>query len=192
MSGAYNAAQLNIDGVLGGYLAHEFVPAKTHEGAVGGELLGAIGNFILPGGLGSFLGTILGTLIFNHFGTRPSPGAVDLLDQAGNLYGSHEYQASDHGTYDYPDKMAPAADAIINAYLRAVNGVALDHYKQVTLGYIVESGPAFYQRDAGAHRPQLYQCRRRRARRGARRAAEHRGDRRRPPAEAGAPQLAVE
>jgi Cadherin domain/FG-GAP-like repeat/RTX calcium-binding nonapeptide repeat (4 copies)/Haemolysin-type calcium binding protein related domain len=137
VSGAFDAAQLNLDGVLGGYLAHEFVPAKTHEGAVGGELLGAIGNLILPGGLGSFLGNIIGTLIFNHFGTSPSPGAVDLLDQAGYYYGSHQYQASDHGTYDYPDKMAPAADAIINAYLRAVNGAALDHSKQVTLGYIV-------------------------------------------------------
>ena len=137
VSGAFNAASLNLDGVLGGYLAHEFVPAKTHEGAVGGELLGAIGNLILPGGLGSFVGTILGTLIFNHFGTSPSPGAVDLLDQVGYLYGYREYQASDHGTYDFPDKMAPAADAIINAYLHAVNGVALDHSKQVTLGYIV-------------------------------------------------------
>jgi Ca2+-binding RTX toxin-like protein len=137
VSGAFNTASLNIDGVLGGYLAHEFVPAKTHEGAVGGELLGAIGNLILPGGLGSFIGTILGTLIFNRFGTSPSPGAVDLLDQAGNLYGFREYQSSDHGTYDFPDKMAPAADAIINAYLHAVNGVALDHSKQVTIGYIV-------------------------------------------------------
>jgi hypothetical protein len=137
VSGAMNAAQLNLDGVLGGYLAHEFVPAKTHEGAVGGELLGAIGNLILPGGLGSFIGNILGTLIFNHFGTSPSPGAVDLLDRTGILYGFHQYQASDHGTYDFPDKMAPAADVIINAYLRAVNGVALDHSKQVTLGYIV-------------------------------------------------------
>jgi hypothetical protein len=137
VSGAFNAAQLNLDGVLGGYLAHEFVPAKTHEGAVGGELLGAIGNMILPGGLGSFIGKIVGTLIFNHFGTSPSPGAVDLLDQAGYYYSSHQYQASDHGTYDYPDKMAPAADAIINAYLGAVKGAALDHSKQVTLGYIV-------------------------------------------------------
>jgi hypothetical protein len=137
VSGAFNAAQLNLDGVLGGYLAHEFVPAKTHEGAVGGELLGAIGNLILPGGLGSFIGTLLGTLIFNHFGTSPSPGAVDLLDQAGYYYNSHQYQASDHGTYDFPDKMAPAADTIINAYLGAVKGVALDHSKQAILGYIV-------------------------------------------------------
>jgi hypothetical protein len=136
VSGAYNAASLNIDGLLGGYLAHEFVPAKTHEGAVGGELLGAIGNIILPGGLGSLIGTMLGTLIGNQFGTIPSPGAVDLLDQAGYYYGYREYQTSDHGSYTAPDAMAPAADAIINAYLHAVNGVALDHSKQAIIGYI--------------------------------------------------------
>jgi hypothetical protein len=136
VSGAYNAASLNIDGLLGGYLAHEFVPAKTHEGAVGGELLGAIGNLILPGGLGSFVGTVLGTLIGNQFGTIPSPGAVDLLDQTGYYYGFREYQTSDHGSYTAPDAMAPAADAIINAYLHAVNGVALDHSKQAIIGYI--------------------------------------------------------
>jgi hypothetical protein len=136
VSGAINAAELNIDGILGGYLAHEFVTAKTHEGAIGGELLGAIGNLILPGGLGSLIGTILGTLIGNHFGTAPSPGAVDLLDQAGYYYNYREYQISDHGTYTVPDAMAPAADTIINAYLKAVNGVALDHSKQVIVGYI--------------------------------------------------------
>jgi hypothetical protein len=32
--------------------------------------------------------------------------------------------------------MAQAADDIVNAYLHAVNGAALDHSKQVTLGYI--------------------------------------------------------
>jgi hypothetical protein len=137
VSGVLDVTKLNLDGILGGYLAHEFVPAKTHEGAVGGALLGAIGNLILPGGLGSFIGNLLGTLIFNHFGTSPSPGAVDLLDQAGYFYNYREYQSSDHGTYDYPDKMAPAADAIINVYLQAVHGAALDHSKQVTLGYIV-------------------------------------------------------
>ena len=137
VSGALDVTKLNLDGILGGYLAHELVPAKTHEGAVGGALFGAIGNIILPGGLGSFIGTIVGTLIFNHFGTSPSPGAVDLLDQAGYFYNYHQYQASDHGTYDYPDKMAPIADGIINAYLQAVHGAALDHSKQVTLGYIV-------------------------------------------------------
>ena len=104
--------------------------------SIGGQLFGAIGGFILPGGLGSLIGTIIGTLIFNHFGTQPSPGAVDLLDQVGYLYGHGQYQSSDGGGYGVSDTMAQAADAIVNAYLHAVDGVALDHSKQVALGYI--------------------------------------------------------
>ena len=61
VSGAIDAAQLNLGNLLGSYLGHELVPAQTHEGAIGGQLFGAIGSFILPGGLGSLIGTILGT-----------------------------------------------------------------------------------------------------------------------------------
>jgi hypothetical protein len=136
LSGAIDVAQINLGNLLGSYLGHELVPAQTREGAIGGQLFGAIGGFILPGGLGSLIGTIIGTLIFNHFGTQPSPGAVDLLDQAGYLYGRREYQSSDGGGYDISNKMATAADDIVNAYLHAVDGAALDHSKQVTLGYI--------------------------------------------------------
>jgi hypothetical protein len=136
VSGAIDAAQINLGNLLGGYLGHELVPAQTREGAIGGQLFGAIGGFILPGGLGSLIGTIIGTLIFNHFGTQPSPGAVDLLDQAGYFYGHSQYQSSDGGGYGVSNTMAQAADDIVNAYLHAVNGAALDHSKQVTLGYI--------------------------------------------------------
>jgi outer membrane lipoprotein SlyB len=134
LSGAIDVAQLNVG--LGSYLGHELVPAQTREGAIGGQLFGAIGSFILPGGLGSLIGTIIGTLIGNQFGTSPSPGAVDLLDQAGYFYGHSEYQSSDGGGYGVSNTMAQAADDIINAYLHAVDGVALDRSKQVTLGYI--------------------------------------------------------
>ncbi len=75
---ATNAAY-GISSLLGSYLGHELVPAQTHEGAVGGQLLGAVGSaigisaaigdllggvldFILPG-VGSLIGTVLGTLI---------------------------------------------------------------------------------------------------------------------------------
>jgi hypothetical protein len=70
-----------------------------------GQLFDAIGSFILPGGLGSLIGSILGTWIGNQFGTSPSPGAVDLLDQAGYLYGRSEYQSSDGGGYEISKKM---------------------------------------------------------------------------------------
>jgi hypothetical protein len=140
VTGAIDVARLNLDGILGGYLGHELVPAKTHEGAVGGALFGAIGNLILPGGLGSLIGTILGTLIGNQFGTTPSPGAVDLLDQAGRFYGYRPYQYSDQGSYEPSEKMAKAAADIVNMYLDAVDGVVLDHSKQVTVGYIKNPG----------------------------------------------------
>jgi hypothetical protein len=135
LSGAIDVAEINLGNLLGSYLGHELVPAQTREGAIGGQVFGAIGGFIL-GPVGSFIGTIIGTLIFNHFGTQPSPGAVDLLDQAGYFYGHSQYQSSDGGGYGVSNTMAQAADDIVNAYLHAVNGAALDHSKQVTLGYI--------------------------------------------------------
>ena len=135
VSNAIDAAQLNIGNLLGSYLGHELVPAQTREGAIGGQLFGAIGSFILPGGLGSLIGTILGTWIGNQFGNSTSPSAVDLLDQAGYFYGSSHYQSADGGGYDASGQMAAAAGSIINAYLAAVNGAALDHNKQVIIGY---------------------------------------------------------
>ncbi|MHB8268436.1 phage tail family protein, partial [Bradyrhizobium sp.] len=154
------SAAYGVSALFGSFLAHEFVPAQTHEGAVGGQLLGAIGSaagisaalsgalgtvlgFIVPG-LGSLIGTILGTLIGDAFGNVPHPAAVDLLDQHGYLYGATHYQvsASDGGDYSTPDQMVVPALAIINAYLGAVKGAALDHSKQVTLGY--QANPVFY------------------------------------------------
>ncbi len=145
VTGAVNGVNINLAGMLGAYLGRELVEAKTHEGAVGGQLMGAvgsaigtliggIGNFILPG-IGALIGTILGTWIGNHFGTQPSPSAVDLIDQAGDRYGFGHYQSADGGGYDAPDQMAAAAVAIVNTYLTAVNGAAFDHYRQATVGY---------------------------------------------------------
>jgi RTX calcium-binding nonapeptide repeat (4 copies) len=147
------SAAYGVSALFGSFLAHEFVPAQTHEGAVAGQLFGAIGSaagisaalsgalgsvlgFIVPG-LGSLIGTILGTLIGDAFGNVPHPAATDLLDQAGTLYAATHYQtsASDGGDYSTPDQMVVPALAIINAYLGAVKGAALDHHKQVTLGY---------------------------------------------------------
>src|ERR1700754_4134295 len=149
-------AGYGISSLLGGYLGRELVPAQTHEGAVGGQLLGAVGsalalsasiayglgavlNFIMPG-IGSLVGTILGTLIGDVLGSHPHPAAVDLIDQAGALYGFTHSQvsASDGGDWSIPDQMAPAAVSIINAYLKAVNGVELDHSKQIQIGYVTD------------------------------------------------------
>ena len=135
VSNAIDVAEINLGNLLGAYLGHELVPAQTREGAIGGQLFGAIGSFILPGGLGSLIGTILGTWMGNQFGTQASPSATDLLDQAGDHYESHPYQSADQGSYEAPDKMGAAAASIINAYLGAVDGAALDHSKQVVIGY---------------------------------------------------------
>jgi hypothetical protein len=156
----FGAAAINagysISGAFGSFLAHELVPAQTHEGAVGGQLLGAVGSavgislaiaetlggvldFILPG-VGSLIGTILGTLIGDAFGNVPHPAAVDLLDQAGTLYAARHYQvsASDGGDYGVADPMAAAAVSIVNAYLTAAKGAALDHSKQALVGYLTD------------------------------------------------------
>lgn len=136
VSGTIAATPVNVGNVLGTFLGQLLVPAKSHAGAIGGQLLGAIGSFLLPG-IGSLIGTILGTKIGDLFGNTPHPAATDLLDQAGDHYAATHYQtsSSDGGAYDVPDKMADPALAIINGYLSAVKGAALDHSKQVTIGY---------------------------------------------------------
>jgi hypothetical protein len=157
---AASSAAYGVSSLFGTFLANELEPAQTHQGAVGGQLLGAVGSavgitaalsgalgtvlgFIAPG-IGSLIGTILGTLIGDAFGNVPHPAAVDLLDQAGTLYAATHYQvsATDGGDYSTPDQLAVPALAIINAYLGAVKGAAFDHSKQVTLGY--QANPVFY------------------------------------------------
>jgi hypothetical protein len=164
-SAAINAGY-SISGLLGSYLGHELVPAETHQGAVGGQLLGAIGSaigisaalsgalgavlgFIAPG-IGSLMGTILGTLIGDSLGSHPHPAAVDVIDQAGDRYGyvHSQVSASDGGDYSIPDPMAAAAVAIVNTYFGAVKGIVLDHSKQTMIGYVTD--PSFRYIDGWA------------------------------------------
>ena len=79
-------------------------------------------------------------MIGDAFGSTPHPAAIDLVDQAGYLYGFRHYQvsASDGGDYSIPDPMAAATVSIINNYLTAVKGIGLDHSKQVTVGYMTD------------------------------------------------------
>jgi hypothetical protein len=150
------SAGYGISGAFGGYLGRELVPAQTHEGAVGGQLLGAVGsaigitaalsgaldvvlNFIVPG-IGSLIGTIVGTLIGDAVGSQPHPAATDFLAQAGNHYGFGHYQvsASDGGDYGIADPMASATASIVNAYFGAVKGVVLDHSMMTWVGYVTD------------------------------------------------------
>ena len=59
--------------------------------SIGISLFGRIGGFIVAGGLALF-GKIILSLLFNHFGTQPSPGAVDQHLKVGYLYGHGQYQ----------------------------------------------------------------------------------------------------
>jgi hypothetical protein len=45
-STAATQAGYNVSAAFGSYLAHEFAPAESHTGAVGGQLLGAVGSAI--------------------------------------------------------------------------------------------------------------------------------------------------
>jgi hypothetical protein len=166
------SAAYGISSLLGSYLGHELVPAQTHEGAVGGQLLGAVGSaigisaalsgvlggvlgFIAPG-IGSLMGTVLGTLIGDALAPHPHPAALDLIDQVGYLYGYTHSQisASDGGDYTIPDPMAAAAVSIINTYLGAVKGAALDHSTQTQIGYVTD--PSFRYIDGWAPTHQYY------------------------------------
>jgi hypothetical protein len=164
--GAASNIEPNIAAMLGSYLGHELVPAQTHEGAVGGQLLGAVGsaigialgtglgavlNFIIPG-VGSLIGTIVGTLIGDAIGSHPHPAAIDLIDQAGYYYGNSHYQVAEGGSYDAPDKMAAATVDIINAYLTAVKGAALDHTKQTWVGYVTDPDFRYVNGAVPAHK----------------------------------------
>jgi RTX calcium-binding nonapeptide repeat (4 copies) len=164
---AVNAAY-GVSALFGSFLGNELVPAQTHTGAVGGQLLGAVGsavgitaavanllgsalNFLLPG-VGSLIGTIIGTLIGDAFDHTPHPAAVDRIDQRGYLYDYNHYQvsASDGGDYSIADPMGRAAISIINAYLTSVKGAALDHSKQVVVGYLTDPQP-FYINGVPGH-----------------------------------------
>jgi Ca2+-binding RTX toxin-like protein len=139
---------LHIENLVGTFLGNLLVPAKSHAGAIGGQLLGAIGSFLLPG-LGSLIGTMLGTVIFDAFSNTPHPAATDLIDQRGDFYDYNHYQSFQGGSFDVPDKMGAPAISIVNAYLHAVNGAALDHSKQVVLGY--QTDPQSYVSGVPSH-----------------------------------------
>jgi hypothetical protein len=110
VNGAISAEGLNVVNLAGSFLGQLLVPAKSHAGAIGGQLLGAIGSLIVPG-LGTLIGDILGTVIGDLFGNTPHPAATDLLDQAFDHYAATHYQtsASDGGAFSVPDQLADPA-----------------------------------------------------------------------------------
>lgn len=153
-STAFSSATSAVSGSIGSLLANQIVHAENIGGMIGGQLAGAVGgiigaatvvsdvvlNFILPG-IGAFLGTVLGTLIGNLFGTSNwQPVALNVIKPGSYLYETNYYSSQDGGDPAVSDTMGKAAIGMINAYLTAVNGVALGQSTQKLIGFIAPSG----------------------------------------------------
>jgi Ca2+-binding RTX toxin-like protein len=147
----FTSVEVNIGGALGSMLAHQIIQAQTQSGAIGGQIAGAIGsaigaaivgqglglalNIVIPG-LGSLIGTLVGTIIGDLIEGDPQhPYAEDTIDPSSYSYGSNRYYVAAGGDGNAVDQMAAAASSVVNAYLTAVNGVALAYSKQVHIGY---------------------------------------------------------
>jgi 20S proteasome alpha/beta subunit len=162
-SAAAGAAEASVGGALGSILGQQIVHAQNEAGAVGGQLLGAIGSAIgvsltigaelgflldtiIPG-IGSLIGTILGTLIGNLFGgSAQHPAATYTVDPGSYLYTANfeAVSASDGGDPSIPKAMAGGVANIVNAYLTAVGGVALGNGAHEIIGYQTDNTAAPY------------------------------------------------
>jgi hypothetical protein len=149
---ALGGAAASLGGAVGSILGSQIVHAETQAGAIGGQLLGAIGSvigagiaigqtlglvldFVIPG-IGSLIGTILGTLLGDAFGaSTPHPASTHIVDWTSDHYTDRFYAAVEGGQSDTSKAMADAAAGVVNSYLDAVHGAALDHGKQVMTGY---------------------------------------------------------
>jgi hypothetical protein len=161
---ALNASEIGISTQLGSFLGHQLAPAESQYGAVGGQLAGAVGsalafafsstlgtvlNIFLPG-VGSFFGTIIGTLIGDAFAGDPAnPKATHDVEILGSDYHFQNrlVGTDDHGNAAISKQMGDQVTAIVNNYLDTVHGMAIDHRGKVMIGY--NSGAAPYPYVAG-------------------------------------------
>jgi Ca2+-binding RTX toxin-like protein len=138
------------------------VPAESHEGAVGGQLLGAVGSalglsavinasltgilgFLIPG-LGSFFGTIVGTMLGDAIAGDPAyPKATHDVEILGSdtHFQNRLVGTDDHGNAAISKEMGDQVTAIANSYLDAVHGAAIGYSGKVMIGY--NAGAAPYQ-----------------------------------------------
>jgi hypothetical protein len=159
---AATQAGYNIAGAFGSFLANEFVPAESQYGAVGGQLLGAVGSalglsavlnatlsgifsFIIPG-LGSFFGTIVGTMLGDAIAGDPAnPKATHDVEILGSdtHFQNRLVGTDDHGNAAVSQEMGDQVVTIANSYLDAVHGAAIAYSGKVMIGY--NSGAAPYQ-----------------------------------------------
>ncbi len=147
---ALQTTEVSVASLVGSTLAHEIVTAHTQDGAYGGQLMGAVGSIVgvalsqgltfalslvLPG-IGSFIGTILGTIIGDAIGQQAQPLAETIVDMSANplLYSDH-LRFAINANASVSNAMGDGVKAIVNSYLNAVNGVAIDHSATATVGY---------------------------------------------------------
>jgi hypothetical protein len=74
-SSALNSAEVSIAGALGSILAHQIVTAHSQAGAIGGQLIGAVGR-IIGATIGQSLGLALGVIL---------PGVGSLIGTTARL-----------------------------------------------------------------------------------------------------------
>jgi hypothetical protein len=86
VSGAIDATGLNVGNLLGTFLGQLLVPAKSHAGAIGGQLLGAIGsNLLLERGHQAVIHASRGANARRHFrGSGLAP-----CERSGCQHGLH-------------------------------------------------------------------------------------------------------
>jgi Cadherin domain/Haemolysin-type calcium binding protein related domain/RTX calcium-binding nonapeptide repeat (4 copies) len=160
---AATSAAYGISSLMGSYLAHELVPAQTHEGAVAGQLLGAVGsaigitaalsgvlgtvlNFIVPG-LGSLIGTIVGTIVGDAIAGDPGyPKATHDVEILGSNYHFENrlVGTDDHGNAAISQQMGDQVTSIANSFLDAVHGAAIAYGGKVMIGYNAGAAPYPY------------------------------------------------
>jgi hypothetical protein len=151
---AFATAEGAIGGTLGGLAAQSLVHPESKQGAVGGQLLGAVGsalgvsfvvsqalggllNFVIPG-VGSFFGTILGTMLGDAIAGDPgSPKATHDVEILGSDYHFQNrlVGTDDHGNAAVSQKMGAEVVIIANNFLDALHGAAIDHRGKLYIGY---------------------------------------------------------
>jgi hypothetical protein len=103
-----------------------------------------LASFLIPG-LGSFFGTIIGTLLGDAFAGDPAnPKATHDVEILGSdlHFQNRLVEQDDHGNTAISQAMGDQVTAIANSYLDAVHGAAIDHRGHVMIGY--NSGAAPY------------------------------------------------
>jgi hypothetical protein len=160
---AATQAGYNVSSAVGSFLAHQFVPAETHSGQIGGQLFGAVGSalglnavinatitgfssFLIPG-LGSFFGTIIGTIIGDAIAGDPGyPKATHDVEILGSdlHFQNRLVGTDDNGNAAVSKQMGDQVTSIANSYLDAVHGAAIDHRGKVMIGYNAGALPDTY------------------------------------------------